>query len=317
MQRRERGRTGEIGQGTVEWIALLSLLALLFAALVAAGLRLPVASLARSLAARIVCAVSLSDACREAPQLVAAYGEELAALVRRHAPGLAYEHGMHALPVDFRRCRSSACGDGPGEGVVARSSRGEPVVAFVHVVDCREPAVARTTRLGGDCSDARRGNLYLQYWTYYADSATLRGVPVAGRRGYHRDDWEGTQFRIGPDGGVAQRASSHRGYNCQQGAANWGSDAGIAVLGDAAEAVGARPAGGWCEASRWLFVSGGSHAGNVRGEAQKVGRITPGDRIRLIPLEPIAAGDAGRFSFAVTAPWTKVVWRDPEAEGTS
>jgi hypothetical protein len=306
---------GERGQGTVEWVGLLLLVGVLFAALVAAGARVPLGSLARSIATRVLCATSLSDACREAPQLVAAYGEELAALVRRHVPTLAYEDGMRALPVDFRRCRSPACADGREAGVVTRSLAGEPVVAFVHVVDCRPAAVARTERRGGDCSEERRGNLYLQYWTYYPDSATLRGVPVAGGGGYHRDDWEGTQFRIGADGTVEQRASSHNGYNCEGGAANWGSDAGIGILEDAAEAVGARPPRGWCEASAWLFVSGGSHAGNVRGDAGDFDRITPGKRVRLVPLEPIAVGAPANF--AVSAPWVKEVWSDPEAEGTS
>jgi hypothetical protein len=317
MERDGSRRNGEHGQATAEWVALLLLVALLLAGLLAAGLRIPVSTLAGSLATRILCAVSLSEACRAAPQLVAAYGAELAALVRRHAPSLAYEDGMRALPVDFRRCRSSRCGDGPQDGVVTRSLADEPVVAFVHVVDCRRRAAARTERLGGDCSEPRRGNLYLQYWTYYADSATMRGVPVAGGRGYHRDDWEGTQFRIGPDGGVDQRASSHHGYNCEQGAANWGSDAGIGVLTAVSEAVGARPRGGWCTASRWLFVSGGSHAGGVRGDAADVGRITPRGRVLLVPLEPIAREYGRGAAFAVAAPWVKQVWWDPEAEGTS
>jgi hypothetical protein len=316
MERDESRGRGEHGQATAEWVALLLLVSLLITGLIAAALRIPVSSLARSITTRILCAVSRSDACRETPALVSAYGEELAALVRRHAPSLAYEDGMRALPVDFRRCRSSRCGDGPEDGVVTRSLAGEPVVAFVHVVDCRRRAVARTERLGGNCSEGRGGNLYLQFWTYYADSATMRGVPVAAGHGYHRDDWEGTHFRIGPDGDVDQRASSHHGYNCEQGAGNWGSDAGIGVLTAVSEALGARPRGGWCAASRWLFVSGGSHAGGVRGNAADVGRITPRRRMLLVPLEPIAR-NPGTASFAVAPPWVKRVWWDPEAEGTS
>src|SRR3954468_12852833 len=116
-----RIRVDERGQGTVEWVGLLVLIALLVAALAAAGVNLPAASLARSIAARLVCAISLTDTCADEPDLVAAYGRELAALVRQHAPGIAYEKGMRALPVDFRSCRSSSCADGAGEGVVARS----------------------------------------------------------------------------------------------------------------------------------------------------------------------------------------------------
>lgn len=192
------------------------------------------------------------------------------------------------------------------------------MVAFVHVVDCRAAAAAISERAGSDCSGGRAGNLYLQYWTYYADSATLRGVPVAGSRGYHHDDWEGVQFRIGIDGSVDERASSHHGYNCEQGVANWGSDAGIGIVAAAAEKLGARPHGGWCSASGWVFVSGGSHAGNVRSDVRAIASITPRRRLRLIPLEPIAAAEDGPLpAFAVSAPWLKQVWRDPEAEGTS
>src|SRR3954452_13262377 len=313
-----RIRAGEQGQSTVEWVGLLLLAALLVAALVAVGLRLPAASLARSLAARPVCAISLSDPSADEPDLVATYGEKLAALVREHAPGIAYEKGMQALPVDFRSCRSTDCADGADGGLVVRSQAGEPVVAFVHVVDCRAGGAARTERSGGDCSGDRAGNLYLQYWTYYADSATLRHLPVVGEKGYHRDDWEGVQFRIGPDGAVDERASSHNGYNCKLGATNCGSDAGTGPLRDVAEAVVARRHNGWCEASDGLFVSGGSHAGNVRGNARDIGRITPADRLPLIPREPIAAGEDGRPpGFAISAPWLKDVWRDPEAEGTA
>ena len=52
-------------------------------------------------------------------------------------PTLAFEDGSHGLPVDWRRCRSTACGDGPGEGAVRRSDADLPVTAFVHVVDRR------------------------------------------------------------------------------------------------------------------------------------------------------------------------------------
>jgi hypothetical protein len=311
-------RSGQDGQATVEWIGLLLLVASLLAALLATGVRAPASLFVRSITARFVCALSLSDVCAEEPELVAAYGSELADLLRDQAPGLAYERGMHALPVDFRTCRRSKCGDGPGEGVVWRTDAGQPVVAFVHVVDCRPAAAAATERAGADCSGGRAGNLYLQYWTYYADSATLRGVPVAGPRGYHRDDWEGVQVRVGADGSIDARASSHNGYNCEQGFANWGSDAGVRVVAAAAEKLGARPHGGWCAASGWVFVSGGSHAGNVRGDVRRVARITPRRRLRLIPLEPIASGEAGPPPrFAVSAPWLKQVWRDPEADGTA
>ncbi len=210
-------------------------------------------------------------------------------------PTLAFERGSRALPVDWRRCRISACGDGGDEGEVEASAAGLPVTAFVHVVD-RRP----------------RGYLYIQYWLYYADSATLRGVPVAGPRGYHHDDWESVQVRIGEDGEAEERASSHNGYNYSPSRANWASDAGFGPLRELEESVGLRETNGWGPETHVLLVSGGSHAGNIgddRGE-----RFTPGSRVHLVPLEPIAAVDSS--SFAVTPPWLKQVWRDPEAAGT-
>jgi len=152
-----------------------------------------------------------------------------------------------------------------------------------------------------------------QYWTYYADSATLRGVPIAGEEGYHRDDWESVQIRVRPDGSVDQRASSHHGYNHGQGVVNWGSDAAIGPLKDATEAVGLRSRNGWGPETHILLVSGGSHAGNATG-IPRIERITPRNRIHLVPLEPVAA--ASRASFAISPPWRKRVWFDPEAETT-
>jgi hypothetical protein len=304
----------ERGQATVEWVALLAVVALLLAALVTAGLRAPGTVLARALASRILCAAALADGCGDEPALIAAYGSEVGRLVREHMPSILFEQGSRAVPVDFRRCRSTACGDGSERGLVHRSDAGLPVSAFVHVIDCRDGEVGRSRSEGHDCSEGRAGNLYLQYWLFYADSATLRDVPIVGEAGFHRDDWESVQIRIGPDGEIDQRASSHGGFNHDRGIANWGSDAGIDLLTDVAEAVGARPVNGWGPETRFLLVSGGSHAGNA-GDGPRDGRFTPGPRVHLIPLEPIAATTPARF--AVTPPWRKQVWHDPEAAGTN
>jgi hypothetical protein len=306
-------RGSERGQGTVEWVGTLCVVALLLVGLVAVGVRVPGAELARAVVSRMLCAVALADGCGDEPGLIAAYGTEVGKLVREHMPMLAFEEGARALPVDFRRCRSSDCGDGSARGLVHRTDARLPVTAFVHVVDCRAGQAERTEAEGADCSGSRAGNLYLQYWTYYADSATLRDVPVAGTRGFHRDDWEGVQIRVRPDGQVDERASSHNGYNYALNAVNWGSDAGIDLLRDGAEALGLRAENGWGPEIRLLLVSGGSHAGNAAGITH-VDRFTPGRRVHLIPLEPIAATDFS--SFAVKPPWLKSVWRDPEAEGT-
>jgi hypothetical protein len=300
----------ERGQATVEWVGLVLLVSVALATLVAAGVRVPGLALARAVASRILCAAALAESCGDEPSLIAAYGSEIGTVVRETMPSLAFEHGSRALPVAFRGCRDTSCGDGHEEGMVLRSDAGRPVTAFVHVIDCREGG---SRPPGADCSGDRAGNLSVQSWTFYADSATLRGVPVAGGRGYHRDDWESVQFRIGPDGEVSQRASSHHGYNHDRSFANDASDAGIGPLRDIAEAIGARPRNGWGPATGILFVSGGSHAGNVEA-FRTIDRLTPGSRVHLVPLEAVAAETDARF--AISPPWRKRVWLDPEAEGT-
>jgi hypothetical protein len=297
----------------VEWVGTLGVVALLLVGLVAAGIRIPGVALARTVASRILCAASMADGCGDEPRLIAAYGTELGKLVRERMPMLAFEEGSRALPVDFRRCRSSGCGDGSERGLVHRSDERLPVTAFVHVIDCREGKAERSEVDGADCSGTRAGNLYLQYWLYYADSATLRDLPVVGAEGYHRDDWESVQFRIGADGEVDQRASSHHGYNYALNAVNWGSDAGLDLLKGATESLGARPRNGWGPSFGMLLVSGGSHAGNAGG-IPHVDRFTPGRRVHLVPLEPIVATETS--TFAISPPWRKQVWRDPEAQGT-
>jgi hypothetical protein len=295
------------------------MVALAMLGLVAVGVRAPGAELARAVASRLLCAAALADRCGDEPVLIAAYGPEVGRLAREQMPLLLFERGARALPVDFRHCRATACSDGSARGLVDRSDAGLPVTAFVRVVDCRDadgggpghgPAGAP------DCSGSGAGNLYLQYWMYYADSATLRGVPIAGGAGYHRDDWESVQIRIGPDGQIDQRASSHHGYNHLRSVANLGSDAGAEPLRGAAEAIGARPRNGWGPASGLLLVSGGSHAGNSGG-FQHVDRLVPGARVHLVPLESIAAGEGDDHRFAVSPPWRKRVWSDPEAAATN
>jgi hypothetical protein len=286
----------ERGQGTVEWVGLVAVVALLLAVLVAVGVRVPGAGLARAVASRILCAAALAERCGDEPVLIAAYGPEVGRLAREHMPTILFEQGSRALPVDFRRCRSSACADGSARGLVHETDAGLPVTAFVHATE-------------------RGDYIYIQYWLYYADSATLRGVPIAGPAGFHEDDWEGVQIRIGPDGHVDERASSHHGYNYVQSIANAGSDAGIGPLNAAAEAVGARPHGGWGPETRLLVVSGGSHAGNTNGFL-RIDRVAPGRRVHLVPLEPIAEAEGDAYRFAISPPWQKQVWRDPEATGT-
>src|SRR5918996_1477855 len=313
---------GENGQGTVEGIGLVLLVALLVLGLLAvSGPLVPGGSLARAIAERIICAVRLSDACAGDAALERAYGAEVAALVRDHAPRIRYERGMEALPVDYRSCREDACSRGAPTGQIWRSTTGEPVVAFVHAVDCRPVAISRSRRAGDNCSGPRNGNLYLQYWFYYAGSATAEGSVIdgairevssaVGHPTFHPDDWESYQVRIGP-GTADSRASSHHGHvydldgdwRARVGSTHRGSGSGKPPW----------PKEGWGPETGTVYVSGGSHAGNARA-IRGVARTTPRDRLGLIPFEPIVEGGPSE-SFAVVPPWLKKVWRDPEYEGT-
>jgi hypothetical protein len=268
------------------------------------GPRLPGILFAREIAERIVCAVRLTEDCANEPELRAANGPELAALFRHHAPALLYEEGMTALPVDFRTCRSDACAEGPAGGAVIRTNEGQRVVVFTHAVDCRDGHRAATRASGGICSGPRRGNLYLQYWLYYPGSATGEGStplkdPIRrlsgalGHSTWHPDDWEGYQVRVGP-GETFARATSHHSYN------------------------------GWQPDGDRYYVSGGSHAGRPLSRPTRSwiplrllppsARSTKDHRLVLIPLETLS--DRDRYSFAVSPPWRKRVWFDPEYAGT-
>ena len=293
----------EGGQATVEWTGLVLLVALLVLGVLAGvGARLPATALARTIATKLICAAGLSDACAMEPELVAAYGPELAGRVAKNAPEIIYEKGMTALPVDFRSCRGSRCGNGPDSGAVWSSDAGEPAAAFVHVVDCRDDEGRAESAAGGfDCSGDRAGNLYIQYWLYYEDSTSLRDLP--GDVGMHEDDWEGYQVRIGPAGTEA-RATSHHGYNYRGGPGGWLSDAGIVHRS------------AWGRSLGHFYVSGGSHAGHVDEDRRSSPpRWTPADRLELIPIETLDPS-ARRTRFAIVPPWRKPVYRDPEDEGT-
>jgi hypothetical protein len=296
----------EAGQASVEWIGLVFCVSLAGLALAATAAAVPGLSLASELAKRLICAAGLEvGACLEAePALVAAYGPEAAARVRAHAPRIEYEQGMRALPVDFRRCREDPCSLGPESGPTSRSDAGAPVTLFTHVIDCRLSASDEARRRGYDCSDERQGHVYLQFWAYYPGSQTARAL--LGEHGFHPDDWESYQLRLdGPR--VEARASSHHGYNHTAGVGSWLSDLGLVERA------------AWGREGGRYYISGGSHAGHAweePGSGERDGRWTPRGRVRLIPLEQVIAGAGDRWRFAVTPPWLKRVWRDPEYTGT-
>jgi hypothetical protein len=103
--------------------------------------------------------------------------------------------------------------------------------------------------------------------------------------------------RIGPQGRFA-RASSHYGYEHDR---PWWPFGRLREFPD-----------GWGPEVGTVYVSGGSHAG--RAGRRSVGRTTKDHRVRLVPIETLAGRDS--FAFAVSPPWRKRVFVDPEYEGT-
>ncbi|MBX5470474.1 MAG: hypothetical protein IRZ21_11325 [Thermoleophilaceae bacterium] len=316
----------ERGQATTEWVALVLVATLALAALAGVATRVDGRSLGATLARSLACAAR-GGCAAERDALVAAYGERDAALVRRYAPGLVYEPGTGDVPVDWRRCRSRACSLAPDERGLdtTRSLAGERATAFTHVV--------------------RRGRFtYLQYWLYYPDSnttwagsdkawATATAPAALAHRvwpslpappaypGYHPDDWEGVEIRVGPDGAAAVRATSHGHWQ-------------------------------WCKQRRcrnvfgaftgWSRVSRGSHAGHIPLASKRHGlrvdgvfpfahgrsysyeplypgagldeRTTAAPGLRLVPLETVR-GRRDVFP-AIDPPWEKRAWSDPEWGGS-
>jgi hypothetical protein len=264
MERTERG------QATVEWSALVMLVVVLVAGLGYALSRADSWRLGGGLLHSLVCAVG-GDCEQSLDALERAYGEGTAALVRKYSPNVAYEAHSAELPIDFRRCRRLECSNGPnGAAEISRSSAGLRVTAFTRVVDRRSAG----------------GPLYLQYWFYYPESFTgaigrLLGPFEHDWPGYHPDDWEGYQVRIGPGRRVSARATAHGGYGA-----------------------------GWSNWTGWYRVSGGSHAGQLVRDASGA-RTTRASGLDLVPLEKLRG--TGLLRFAVKPPWDKVVYSDPES----
>ncbi len=304
----------ERGQGTVEWTAVLLVVVLaLGAAGAAVGMAAPAAGLARA----IRCAV-LAGCHGEDAELEAAYGEDVAGLVRAFAPGFDYEPGTLTLPVDFRSCRAHRCSDAADRrgADVWRSRRGRRATVFTHVLDRR----------------GRGGDLFVQYWLYYPDSTwngsayalgrALRHTPtgwLAGKAaGHHDDDWESYQLRITSAGEVYARASAHAGYAGRRG---WPGLNQLPV--EVPVPRGPWPGGGvrlrrrtgaWVAPSGWTHVSRGSHAGFVpAGPGDD--RRTESNGVRLVAIERLDAAALGT-GFAIDPPWRKPVYADPERTDT-
>ncbi|MDX6698230.1 MAG: hypothetical protein QOE65_1627 [Solirubrobacteraceae bacterium] len=303
------------GQATIEWVGVVLVVALALSATAAGA-----AGLAPGLARAVRCAV-LAGCRGEDAALEAAYGADVAALVRAWAPGIVYEPGTLSLPVDFRTCRAHRCADAPDAPGrdVWRSRAGRRAAVFTHVVDRRGAG----------------GALYLQFWLYYPDSTWLGpayavsrapvvgGTPVgrlAGRAaGHHADDWESVQLRIGRDGTVMARASAHNGY---AGRRRWPNlnelpwEPRLPAARDGRMRFDRRRrTGAWTPSTGWTRVSRGSHAGHIPPGPAPDERRTESDGLEVVPIETLAPADLAT-AFAISPPWRKPVYADPEATGT-
>lgn len=290
---------GERGQATVEWVALVAVVALALTGLLAAAGLVDGRSLGGALAHRLVCAVRSGECDAGDTDLRRAYGARDAALVRRHLQGLVFEPGERQLPIDWRDCRAVACATAADDREldVHRTSTGLPVTVFT-----------RLLRSGG-----RR---YIQYWFYYPDSNTTwagsdklwKRTPVGdvGRLvtgsdrypGYHEDDWEGATVRVEPDGRAAVRVTSHGHWQwCKQ----------------------RRCVGRWGPAVGWTRVSRGSHAGHVPSDRPGQGlreRTSTPAGIRLVPLEGIDKRRYERLDPGISPPWEKDAYANPHSSGS-
>ena len=291
-------------------------------ALLAAGRVVDGRAFGSSLAHSMLCAAR--GGCEDGDDdLRSAYGPRDADLVRRLAPNLVYEPGIHTLPVDWRSCRSHRCSDAPDDPDLDahRSARGaHPATAFTRLV-----------RAGGET--------FIQYWLYYPDStstvANAAGVWRAAARplgwvgidppeypGYHVDDWESYQIRLDAGGRALVRASAHEGYQgCKQ----------------------RRCRDRWTPWTGWTRVSWGSHAGHIPLRSERVGkriderppfvhgdyryhpqypgrdlreRTTSAPGLRLVPLESIDRRSWRSTGDRIPPPWEREVYRDPSSGST-
>jgi hypothetical protein len=290
---RVRNRS-ELGQATIEWVALVLACALALGALAAFGPSIDGRTFGASLAHRMACAVRAG--CDDGDRALArAYGERDGALVRAHAPNLVYERGERELPVDWRRCRERRCATAPDEPAldVHRSDRGAGATVFTRLL-------------------RRGGRTFIQYWLYFPDSnTTFAGADRAWEAswllprirelvsgsgdwpGYHRDDWESVQVRLDPDGSAWVRASSHGHYQgCKHDHCR----------------------NRWVPATGWSRVSYGSHAGHIPMPLDPRERTTTADGLRLIPLETHPTRRYRRLDDDVEPPWRKRAYHDPEGD---
>ena len=190
-------------------------------------------------------------------------------------PSLLFEQGSRAVPVDFRRlpqhrlwrragtwlraphrCRPAGLGLRPrrrlpGRGVQEAGSGGRRLLR-----------------------PARRQSLHPVLDLLRGLRDLARRSRSLGEEGYHPDDWEGVQIRIGPDGTSTSAPPLTRATTSAQLSATGAPTPGPQPLRDAAEAVGA--------ASRERLGAGDPSAARLRRQPRRRRHRHPPRR----PLHP-------------------------------
>jgi hypothetical protein len=175
--------------------------------------------------------------------------------------------------------------------VLERGTVGVPVDPRV----CRAVACSLGARPVLFTHVVRRGaTTYVQYWAYWPDSS-WHGV--AGR---HADDWESFQVRVNPDGTADARASAHHGYTGPR----VGPDLNVNQVRP--EWAPPRFRRGWTRWQGGYRVARDSHAGFVTAAGGDAPSVT------LVALDPSVMPQI----YAVTPPWRKAVYADPESAHT-
>jgi hypothetical protein len=144
----------------------------------------------------------------------------------------------------------------------------------------------------------------VELWMYYPNSLTDH-LPVAELRGDHADDWEGMLVAFDHAGRLlGTRVSAHVGFT---GSRPWWDEA----------------RADWAPDPGTVFRASGSHAlALVRSDVDLASDGLNGDLGTVPPeafvLEPAdrLELDGRRFDPAVSPPWLKAAWRDPDTART-